>query len=114
VSNLLGHRPPLHLISGWKITARLSGALARRRYGLAANVIDWFSVAICACSEDPGYDPFPLRFLARIGLTDLSLKVQPDNPDAEFEQIAAIASKAFSKLNKGGILVHCVGGRGRV
>jgi hypothetical protein len=75
-----------------------------------------FRWVLCACSEDPGYDSFPLKFLARIGLTDLSRKVQPDNPGAEFEQIAAIASKAFSKLNEDGILVHCAeegGGPGR-
>jgi hypothetical protein len=63
--------------------------------------------------EDPGYDPFPLKFLARIGLTDLSEGGPPENTRAEFEQIAAAASLAFSKLNEGGILVHCVGGRGR-
>ena len=66
-----------------------------------------FRWVICACSGDPGYDPFPLKFLARIGLTDLSAKGQPENPGAEFEQIAAVASKAFSKPNEDGILVRC-------
>jgi hypothetical protein len=83
-------------------------------------VTDWnrisstgFRWVICARSEDPGYDPYPLKFLAKIHLTDLSRGGQPDNHRAEFEQIEAIASQAFSKLNEGGILVHCAGGRGR-
>jgi hypothetical protein len=65
-----------------------------------------FRWVICACSEDPGCDPLPLKLLARIRLTDLSDGCPPDNPVAEIEQIAAVASKAFSKLNEGGILVH--------
>jgi hypothetical protein len=72
-----------------------------------------FRWVICACSEDPGYNPFPLKFLARIGLTDLSGGGQPENPGTELEQIEAVASKAFLKLNECGVLVHCVGGRGR-
>jgi hypothetical protein len=95
--------------STWKSTVRLE-----RRAGPGQR---WFSTGfrwvICAYSEDPGYNPFPLKFLARIGLTDLSEGSQPDNRDAEFEQISATASQAFLKLNEGGILVHCVGERGR-
>jgi hypothetical protein len=72
-----------------------------------------FRWVICACSQDPGYDPFPLKFLARIRLMDLSDGGQPDNARAEFERIEGIASKAFSKLKEGGILIHCEGGRGR-
>jgi hypothetical protein len=72
-----------------------------------------FRWVICACSEDPGYDPFPLEFLARIRLMDLSGGGQPEDASAEFEQIAAIASKALLKMSEGGILVHCEGGRGR-
>jgi hypothetical protein len=49
-----------------------------------------FRWVICACSEDPVYDPFPLKFLARIGLTDLSGGGQPKNPGAESEQIEGI------------------------
>jgi hypothetical protein len=51
-----------------------------------------FRWVICACSEDPGYDPFPLKFLTRIGLTDLSERGQPDNPGEELEQIETIES----------------------
>ena len=110
----LGDGHPLHFVLNVEKHGTLGAAL---RPGAA---MDWkrmssigFRWVICACSEDPGYDPFPLKFLARIGLTDLSAKGQPDNPSAEFEQIAAVASQAFSKLNEGGVLVHCEGGRGR-
>jgi hypothetical protein len=114
VEHELGHGFPLHFV----LRLEKHGTLGAARWpGLD---MDWrrmstigFRWVICACSEDPGYDPFPLRFPARIGLSDLSAKVQPDNPGAEFEQIAAIVSNAFSKLKEGGILVHCVGGRGR-
>jgi Tyrosine phosphatase family len=110
----LGDGHPLHFV----LKVEKHGTLGAARWPGAE--MDWkrmssigFRWVICACSEDPDYDPFPLKFLARIGLTDLSAKGQPDNPGAEFEQIAAIASQAFSKLNEGGILVHCAGGRGR-
>jgi hypothetical protein len=106
--------PPLHFV----LKVERHGVLGAARWpGLE---MDWkrmssvgFRWVICACSEDPGYDPFPLKFLARIGLTELSAKRQPDDPDTEFDQIAAIASQAFSKMNEGDILVHCEGGRGR-
>jgi protein tyrosine/serine phosphatase len=72
-----------------------------------------FRWVICACSDDPGYHPFPLDFLERIELTDLYSGGEPPDPDQELEHIAAIALKAYSKLDEGGVLVHCQGGRGR-
>jgi hypothetical protein len=105
---------PLHFV----LNVKKHGMLGASRWPGAE--MDWkrmasigFQWVICACSEDPGYDPFPLKFLTSTDLTDLSRKGQPDDPAAEFEQIAAIASQAFLKLNEGGILVHCAGGRGR-
>jgi Tyrosine phosphatase family len=110
----LGDGDPLHFV----LNVEKHGMLGAAR--LPGPEMDWkgmssigFRWVICACSEDPGYDPFPLKFLARIRLTDLSDGGSPDNARAEFEQIAAVASQAFSKLKEGGILVHCVGGRGR-
>jgi Tyrosine phosphatase family len=110
----LGNGNPLHFV----LNMKKHGMLGASRWPGAE--MDWkrmssigFRWVICACSEEPGYDPFPLKFLARIGLTDLSAGGQPDNHRAEFKQIEAIASQAFSKLNEGGILVHCEGGRGR-
>jgi hypothetical protein len=110
----LGDGHPLHFV----LNVEKHGTLGAARWPGAET--DWkrmssigFRWVICACSEDPGYDPFPLKFLARIGLTDLCGGGQPDNSGAEFERIAAVASQAFSKLNEGDILVHCAGGRGR-
>ena len=110
----LGDGRPIHFV----LNVEKYGMLGAARW--PGETMDWkrmssigFRWVICACSEDPGYDPFPLKFLARIGLTDLSGGGPPDNAGAEFEQIAVIAAEAFSKLNEGGILVHCVGGRGR-
>ena len=107
----LGDGDPLHFV----LKVEKHGMLGAARLPDAAT--DWkrmssigFRWVICACSEDPGYDPFPLKFLARIRLMDLSDGGSPENVRAEFEQIAAIASLAFSKLNEGGILVHCEGG----
>jgi hypothetical protein len=110
----LGDGHPLHFV----LKVEKHGTPGAARWPGAE--MDWkrmssvgFRWVICACSEDPGYDPFPLKFLARISLTDPSRRRQPDNLGAEFEQIAAIAAKAFPKLNEGGILVNCVGRRGR-
>jgi protein-tyrosine phosphatase len=72
-----------------------------------------FRWVICACSENPDYNPAPLQFLERVGIQDLSGGRLPANSGAEFEKIAAIASKAHSNLKEGGILIHCEGGRGR-
>jgi hypothetical protein len=109
-----GDGRPVHFLLNVEKHGRLGAAR------LPGAEMDWkrmssvgFRWVICACSEDPGYDPFPLRFLARITLTDLSAGGQPESPGAEFAQIEAIALKALSKLNEGGIFVHCVGGRGR-
>jgi hypothetical protein len=101
------------LFSTWKNSVRLRRRTGPARRWLEANVIDRLSLGHLRLLGGSGLRSCPLKFLARIGLTDLSAGGPPDNPGAEFEQIAAISSKAFSKLNEGGILVHCVGGRGR-
>jgi hypothetical protein len=60
-----------------------------------------FRWVICACSEDPGYNPFPLKFLARIGLTDLSERGQPDNPGEELEQIETNCFASILETERG-------------
>jgi rhodanese/phosphatase family protein len=110
----LEHGHPLHFV----LNVEKHGMLGAAR--LPDAEMDWkgmssigFRWVICACSKDTGSDPFPLKFLARIGLTNLSGGGQPDNTGAEFKYIEATTLKAFSRLSEGGILVHCVGGRGR-
>jgi Tyrosine phosphatase family len=110
----LCHGPPLHFVLRLEGLEPLGGA------EWPDKSTDWqrlssigFRWVICAASDGPGYDPSPLEFLDRIELQDLSGGRQSLNPAAEFKKIAAIASNAYSKLEEGGILVHCVGGRGR-
>lgn len=110
----IGNSSPVHFILNLGKPGRLGAA---RRLGAETNWKELYSKdfrwVICACSIDPGYDPSPLDFLEKIELTDLSERDQPQNPEKEFEQISAVAFKTFSKLNDGGVLVHCQGGRGR-
>jgi hypothetical protein len=68
---------------------------------------------ICAASDNPVYNPSPLEFLQSLELEDLSGGKLSSNRAAEFEKIAEIAAKAYSKLKEGGILIDCAGGRGR-
>jgi hypothetical protein len=105
---------PLHFV------LRLEGVWPLGAAKLPGPSTDWqrlsssgFRWVICAGSDNPRYRPCPLEFLKRIELTDLSETPEPEEPDAEFDRIAAIASTASSRLREGGILVHCVGGRGR-
>jgi hypothetical protein len=72
---------PLHFV----LNLEKHGMLGASRWPGAA--MDWkgmstigFRWVICACSEDPGHDPFPLKFLARIRLTDLSDGGPPKTP----------------------------------
>lgn len=51
--------------------------------------------------------------LEKIELDDLCERKLPQNPTAEVERIAAIASAAYSKLKEDGVLIHCAGGRER-
>jgi protein-tyrosine phosphatase len=41
------------------------------------------------------------------------MEVLPITPVQSLNRLGVIASKAFSKLKEGGILIHCEGGRGR-
>jgi protein-tyrosine phosphatase len=71
-----------------------------------------FRWVICACAENPDYNPAPLQFLEKIELQDLSCDQLPSNSTSEFKKISAIVSKAHTKLKEGGILIHCAGGIG--
>jgi hypothetical protein len=109
-----GHSHPLHFV----LKLPGLGPIGAARYPQA--VTDWnrlasigFRWVICACSEDPGYDPSPLNFLTKIELTDLSGASQPDHPRTEFNQILFSARTALTKLKEEGVLIHCEGGRGR-
>jgi hypothetical protein len=109
----LWHGPPLHFVLRFEGL----GPLGAAKWPDAST--DWerlsligFRRVICVGSKNPGYNPYPLEFLEKIELTDLSGTPEPDDPGAEFDQIAAIASTAYLKLRESDILVHCAGGRG--
>jgi len=62
----------------------------------------------------PTYDPSPLRFLWCGALTDLRTDVAPHAPDREKALYQHIAHLVAAELCFGrGVLVHCLGGRGR-
>jgi len=63
----------------------------------------------------PGdYDPAPLTLLSSEKLEDLVHGGPPRSPDREREKIAGIVRSVVAALQAGdGVVVHCVGGRGR-
>jgi protein-tyrosine phosphatase len=62
----------------------------------------------------PCFDPHPLRLLCDVDLDDLANGGLPDNPEAEAKLIEEVARQITGCLRAGeGVLVHCVGGRGR-
>lgn len=63
----------------------------------------------------PGdYDPAPLTLLSCQTLEDLVHGGPPRSPDGEREKIAGIVRSIVAALQAGdGVVVHCVGGRGR-
>ena len=63
----------------------------------------------------PGdYDPAPLTLLSSEKLEDLVHGGPPRSPDREREKIGGIVRFVVAALQAGdGIVVHCVGGRGR-
>lgn len=88
---------------------------------LPSSTIDWqewwnagFRWIVCLYSEQPRYNPAPVEFLARVELDDLCGGGRPSAPAREEKSIKAVASTILAKLRKGeGVIVHCVGGRGR-
>jgi len=73
-----------------------------------------FRWVVCLCSDYPGYDPAPLEHLAKVELTDLVDGGEPGNPQMEEKGIRILGKMVYEKLLAGeGVIVHCVGGRGR-
>jgi len=62
----------------------------------------------------PCFDPDPLQVLRAVDLDDLADGGLPENPETERALIEEIAQQIANCLRAGeGVLVHCVGGRGR-
>lgn len=60
------------------------------------------------------YDPSPLSIAHATSLQDLAGGGDPIDPEGEIEKIRAAVSCAMEELGAGrGVVVHCLGGRGR-
>jgi hypothetical protein len=82
--------------------------------------VDWSALAaegvghvVCLTHDEPRYDPSPLSYTA-IRLEDLYNGGRPTDPVAEQARIAEAADAVIEHLDAGtGVVVHCMGGRGR-
>jgi Tyrosine phosphatase family len=63
--------------------------------------------------ESQPYDPAPLRMLGMIPLEDLNRGGEPTDPEHEERQLNDAVRLLKSGLKQGGVVIHCVGGRGR-
>ncbi len=73
-----------------------------------------FRWIVCLCSDQPLYDPSPLRSLIAVELCDLAETELPEDPEMEEGAIRVIAKAIVQRLEQGeGVIVHCAGGRGR-
>lgn len=78
---------------------------------LYRNGFRWIA---CLCSDQPLYDPSPLRSLVSVELCDLAEVALPKVPEKEERIIRIIADAVVQRLRQGeGVIVHCAGGRGR-
>jgi len=68
----------------------------------------------CLCSDQPLYDPSPLRPLVAVELCDLAEVALPEDPEMEERAIRIISDAVVQRLQQDeGVIVHCAGGRGR-
>jgi hypothetical protein len=82
--------------------------------------VDWGALAaeglghvVCLTHDAPRYDASPLTHTA-VRLEDLYNSGTPRDPDAEQARIAGAVDAVVSNLEAGtGVVVHCMGGRGR-
>ncbi|MDQ7007430.1 MAG: tyrosine-protein phosphatase, partial [Acidobacteriota bacterium] len=69
---------------------------------------------VCLSSETPSYCPRPLRIVHASKLEDLAHGGFPRHPGDELRKIEKAVSCVLERLDAGeGVVVHCVGGRGR-
>ena len=63
--------------------------------------------------ESQPYAPTPLRMLGMIPLEDQHGEEMPSDPETEEEQLNDAVRLLRSGLSQEGVVIHCVGGRGR-
>jgi rhodanese/phosphatase family protein len=82
--------------------------------------VDWPALAaeglghvVCLTHDEPRYDPSPLTTTA-VRLEDLFAGGAPSDPAAEHARVEAAADAVVERYAAGtGVVVHCMGGRGR-
>ena len=84
------------------------------RTSWAALASAGFAYVVSLAEEKPGYDPHPLTLLYAVHLQDLVLGGPPSDPDEEEKRIRFAVERIVPRLQEGkGVVVHCIGGRGR-
>ena len=63
--------------------------------------------------ESQPYDPAPLRLLGEVALEDQYEEEQPTNGPTQENRVNQAVHLLREGLQAGGVVVHCVGGRGR-
>lgn len=73
-----------------------------------------FSDVICLCDSETNYDPYPLKLRFAVEMEDLYLGNSPKDPENE-EELARLAVKVVRREmdQKKGVIIHCIGGKGR-
>lgn len=69
---------------------------------------------VCLTCAHPTYDPSPVTLLRAVTLRNLDNRDRPPDPDSEARLISEVTTAVTERLLDGsGVVVHCVGGRGR-
>ena len=63
--------------------------------------------------ESQSYDPAPLRMLGTVALEDQYEEEEPGDGETEEQRVFDAARLLHAGLQRGGVAIHCVGGRGR-
>jgi len=87
---------------------------------LPSQTIPWYHLealdlgyVLRLASEAPAYDPTPLKLLPEVELEDLAHGYPPSAPSTEAARIEMAAEMLLNVLPESGVVVHCIGGRGR-
>jgi hypothetical protein len=73
-----------------------------------------FSGVICLCDSETCYNPYPLKLLFAVEMEDLHFGNPPQDPDTGEELVRLAVKVVRREMNKGkGVVIHCIGGRGR-
>jgi hypothetical protein len=73
-----------------------------------------FRWVVCLADEEPCYDPHPLELAFCCALEDLAGEREPSQPSREIGLIRDAVNAVIWRLTpRHGVILHCMGGRGR-